>query len=171
MSERVPDGAAPRGDKEIRGGAYTLAPVPIKAVDYMKGFEIIGSLPGPERAAILEQNQRMLEILERFQAWYYPVGRHGKDLKGILWQVKFPRDSRWKDGKPCPGALAAVHDAYTLNKRFAGYNVQALKLSTSGDMVLDTDKILDKALRFKRNEEAHVQEETRKIITDLRGKA
>ncbi len=168
MSERVPDGAAPRGDREVRGGAFTLAPVPIKSEDYMKGFEIIGSLPGPERAAILQQNQRMFEAFERFNAWIHPVGRHGPELKGILWQVKFPPSSRWKDGSPKPGALAAVHDAYAVNKRFAGYGVLA---AGGGELVFDVDKILDKALRFKRNEEAHVQEETRKIITDLRGKA
>lgn len=162
-------GENPGKEKFLTANGITLAPVPILAEDYMKGFENIGTLPGPERVSILHQNQRMLEAFERFKAWLHPVGRWGERDQGVLWQVKFPGGSKWVDGEPSKGALAAVHNAYALNKQFPGFMNH-----TPGDpkAPLSVDKILDKALQGKRAEQADSEGEAKdraKTILGLDG--
>ncbi len=130
--------------EEIQGKAFKLAPIPVLAEDYLKGLELAKHLPGPERALIVQENKRMLDAFEMFQAWLHPLGFHGSAL---VWQVRFPKNSRWEDGPPVCGSLAAVHAAYRVNKRFAGFMELA---QGTGVAVLDTEKILDQALRNKR---------------------
>ncbi len=103
-------------------GDFEAAPVLIKAIDYMKGIRW-SRLGTPEEAIAKTEMSRMLQVYQRFGAVQQPIRTiTEKKITRVLWEIRFPPNSRWKNGPQRPSAYEAMLDNFVMNDKFPGYD-------------------------------------------------
>lgn len=92
-----------------------MGPVPIVAEHYAQSI-VPGSLGSTMAALARQERLRMLRIYERYGAYLQPV----KVLQTghLVWTVKFPTKSIFKDGPLMKGSWLALQANYERNRRF-----------------------------------------------------
>ena len=120
----------------------TLIPARIQARPYMEGIRW-GWLGTPEEAVAKAEVSRMLQIYERFGGVQQPLKyRDGH----VVWEVRFPANSRWANGPEQSSAWLAMLENYVKNGRFRGY-MDGTAAEKTSDNLRSLDKIVSDSYR------------------------
>jgi hypothetical protein len=100
------------------GKLILLAPVPIRAKDYIEGIQW-ENLGDPKQALARQESARTYHIYERFRAYLQPIrGEDNVTLFGVCFPPSAP--AALKTGPLHPSALEAMKLNYRRNNGFPG---------------------------------------------------
>lgn len=124
---------------DAEGFAGKLRPVPITELDFLNAMlgpsDMYPGLPKDVAELVQKEEIRVHRIMQHYMAWLQPIGK-AITSGGLLWEVRFPKGTKWKNGPIREGARLAILENYKLNKKFPGF----LELPQSpGDALITAD--------------------------------